>query len=437
MIRRENKDTIGRQVSTFFLWLGIPVISDIMLLSLGSFVMGLLYFKIAVVIALLTGMLILSNKEGKDKWNLKSLDSNDFYSIFKIVLISLSLTRTPFCSVVIALFYEKLLYAEVGSPYYEYNKDIENSQYYITKLWYYIKQPIAIFSYTYLILIFYSFPLILKLYRIILPAYLDMLIETLMYIGIFHLIYDGAKLVGGSWKSLFYLPTKKQLSLGKEHPYGSYARNFKWMLIAFLIASPTILISALFPGYLFSLIDLAAFSQMEYVIYSLSCVLLNSVQSTVEEIVFTGLFYRYGVLENLCPEDYKDMDSTQQIIYSFLKGAVFAFSHQQITGYTSLISFIPLMGMGCLCSMLAFLNGSIELAIYSHTFHNISCSLCPGFANFWCKSGYEFAECITPFFSESLKYVTVVSLEDEYCNVSNDKHKSRIKTMQELYYSFT
>lgn len=436
MINRENKDINSREITTLLLLgiLSIPVMMGfISVIFPTSLLMGLLhYLSMALVVATFTGALILYNKSIENKWDITSLTASDYYTIFKFSFIGFSLSSNSFICVAALLFYEKLPYAEEGSSYRTYNDDIENCQYYITKLWYYIKQPLAILSYISMVeLIAISPAMLILLSDWKIPMYLSPIFDIVLWSGYYYALRYSAELVGGSWKSLFYLPTKDVSAEG--HPYGSHTRNFKWMLIAFLIASPTIILNVLFPGFLFVMIDLSCLSHVQYVVYSILHVLYFSIQPMVEEIIFRVLFYRYCVLEKLCPEDYKEMDLTQQVLYSLLNSSLFAFMHQIVRCYNTVSSFIPLMCMGFLSSMLTFLNGNINLTTFNHAFHNISCTLFPGFLGFWYKAGYEFTRYMTPFLSESLKYATVVTLEDDFCNSEIKEYRSKLDVVREMF----
>lgn len=465
MINVNNKNITGRQITTF-LFLALSSITNliimIMILFPHSFGMGALFFaSIGFSAALITGALIMYNKEVENKLDLSQLNASDYYTMFKLGWIAVALSSSNFMTVVGMLFYEKLPHAAEGSPYrkhndeieyrynqkeLEYNTLIENSQYNITKFWYaivkrwyyivkvsyYVKQPFAINACLGLAnLCMMLLIIMLVQFSVNAPILIKVLSSLPIWLGYYALLRYGTYLVGGSVSSLFHLPTKTATK--REDKYGNHARNFKWMLIAFLIASPTIIIGILFPGYLPTFLDLSYLSQMQYVVYCIANAILYSVQPMIEEIVFRVCFYRYCVLEKLCPEDYKDMSLTQKILYSFLNGSLFAFAHQMVRGYTALISFIPLMAAGFVFSMLTFLNGSIDFATFTHAFHNFSISIFPGFLGLWFEAGYEFTQYITPIISESIKYATVVILEEDYCNADNEGYKSTLDTAQKVF----
>lgn len=382
------------QLASFFLLLTIAIPNAHCAISLffpDGFYLGFLYFSgIGIIVSLLAAIVIYFKKEDF------SFTTKEKYQILKFGLIGIAASVGGYLPVASVLFYERLVFVTQGSQF-------RNP----------LKQPVSkffTFSKPFLVV----FPMILAVIFFILQPYNFLPIH--IPLASLTLIVLASYQVGGGLLSLIALPGRENYDPSETDPFSSSLRNFKWMLIAFLITSPTVFFPILFPELITGLLLITdALTQFQYAFYAFSSVLIFMVKPVLDAVVFGVLFYRYCVFEDLCPEDYRQMSWNEQVRYAFLNAAIYAFTYQ-LSYEISFVSFLPLFCFGVSNVMLSFLSGRIDLSIYSQILHNLSSIVFPSFCYFWFQRGYEFTRYLTPITSNFLKYAFVFNLEHDHCN---------------------
>lgn len=410
-IRKNNK--YGRQIIAFLLLTGFALINAytvITKLFAVSYLQGILYLGgMAAITSLFTLCLILYKRYREEE--ILYLMYSDIYLLIKLPLIVLAIISGSFMPVCAILLYEQWnLKPTIVGKWMDYilpqKEDRREED--IDLLVYYSIYPLVL-----LLLPLTTETISFKIKTIIGKHYMLEPITTLKslpyWLSSLALLMLGAYISSGSIRPLFTLQEKSDR--GNKSYFSNPLKNFSWVLISFLIASPTIFLPIYIFGWQICLITLCElFSSSNYILYALSQCLFYSIQPLVEEMVFRALFFHYCASIDLCQKDYTKMSLIEKLLYSLLNGAVFAFVHQNVRRYRQLKNFVPLFLFGVLTSMLTFINGRIDLATFEHSFHNIACSLCPEFLSLWFMEGLELSRFVTPITSSAAKYSIVKKL---------------------------